>query len=343
MMVMIVNNSFRLSINRNQCQPDNQNVDFSGPDQIQTPQYPDVNSPSPENSSEEVVVSNPDQEKEPEVTTDTKLLSTEDIHPLAVQEPPLEFDIQDLIESALNSKLLLINSKSQHPNEMDLEGKNVEEQPAERRNHTEKSLQNFRVIHKNSISLNSTQISSVHAVAPILSTEELEHSLSMGYEHPNTTLVTKVTESSVKNLVPIPSECEVTSEDEIECDKPAKDESSSIFTTFSNPLFKDNDDLDFSDDESLPDENVPTEEFKIYSNPLFNEDEISSDKLESHCFNVESDLVESLLNHDTFIDSSSKIDFLLEEFSGELAHINPEIKEVGFDFEEEIHLIENLL
>nr|GEV20296.1 ribonuclease H-like domain-containing protein [Tanacetum cinerariifolium] len=33
----------------------------------------------------------------------------------------------------------------------------------------------------------------------------------------------------------------------------------------------------------------------------------------------------------------------LNEFSGELAHINPEIKEADFDFEEEIHLIENLL
>nr|GFA98852.1 hypothetical protein [Tanacetum cinerariifolium] len=31
-----------------QCQPDNQNVDFSGSDQIQTPKYPDVNPPSPE-------------------------------------------------------------------------------------------------------------------------------------------------------------------------------------------------------------------------------------------------------------------------------------------------------
>nr|GFA10141.1 hypothetical protein [Tanacetum cinerariifolium] len=31
-----------------QCQPDNQNVDFSGSDQIQTPQYPDDNPPSPE-------------------------------------------------------------------------------------------------------------------------------------------------------------------------------------------------------------------------------------------------------------------------------------------------------
>nr|GEW88674.1 hypothetical protein [Tanacetum cinerariifolium] len=143
--------------------------------------------------------------------------------------------------------------------------------------------------------------------------------------------------------VPIPSECEVTSEDEIECDKPAKDESSSIFTTFSNPLFDYNDDFTSSDDESLPDEDVPTEEFKIYSNPLFDNDEISSDKLESHCFNVESDFVESLLNHNTLIDSFPKIDFLLKEFFGGLAHIKPEIPKSDFDFEEEIRLIENLL
>nr|GEV88839.1 hypothetical protein [Tanacetum cinerariifolium] len=44
----------------------------------------------------------------------------------------------------------------------------------------------------------------------------------------------------------------------------------------------------------------------------------------------------------TLIDSSQKIDYL-EEFYGELAHINPEIKESDFDFEEEIRLIENLL
>nr|GFB66578.1 hypothetical protein [Tanacetum cinerariifolium] len=129
---------------------------------------------------------------------------------------------------------------------------------------------------------------SPHAVTTILPTKEHEHSLSMGYEHLSATPETEldeVTESSVKNLVPIPSECEVTSEDEIECDKPAKDESSSIFTTFSNPLFGYNNDFTSSDDESLPDEDVPAGEFKIYSNPLFDEDEISSDKLESHCFN----------------------------------------------------------
>nr|GFD28053.1 hypothetical protein [Tanacetum cinerariifolium] len=94
---------------------------------------------------------------------------------------------------------------------------------------------------------------------------------------------------------------------------------------------------------SLPDEDVPTEEFKIYSNPLFDNDEINFDKLDPHCFNVESDLIESLLNRNTLIDSFPKIDFLLKEFSGELAHINPEIKEADFDFEEEIHLIKNLL
>nr|GEY63598.1 hypothetical protein [Tanacetum cinerariifolium] len=38
----------------NHCQPDNQNVDFSGSDQIQTPQYSNVNPPSPEISNEEI-------------------------------------------------------------------------------------------------------------------------------------------------------------------------------------------------------------------------------------------------------------------------------------------------
>nr|GFB39530.1 hypothetical protein [Tanacetum cinerariifolium] len=90
-------------------------------------------------------------------------------------------DIDDLMESTLDSKLLSINSiNSQHLDKKEQEIKNAEEQPAERRNHAEKSLQNFRVIHKSSISLKDTsQISSVHAVAPILSTKEPKNSLSM--------------------------------------------------------------------------------------------------------------------------------------------------------------------
>nr|GEX82947.1 reverse transcriptase domain-containing protein [Tanacetum cinerariifolium] len=72
------------------------------------------------------------------------------------------------------------------------------------------------------------------------SIKEPEHSFSMGYKHFNTTLVTnEVTESSTKNLVPIPHECDVTSDNGSESIEPVKDDSS-VFTTFSNPLF-DND------------------------------------------------------------------------------------------------------
>nr|GEV48516.1 hypothetical protein [Tanacetum cinerariifolium] len=246
---------------------------------------------------------------EPEATTDTKLSSTEDIHPLAVQESPhdsdihqlieecsievpeeqkqkmedtvfelvkiyqekvflcIHDDVDNLIESALDSKLLLINSNSQHLDKKEQEVKNVVEQPTERGNRSIQSLRNFKVVHKSSIYFkNISQISLIHSIEPIQSTKEPEHLLSMGYEHLSITPETefdKVTESNAENLVPI---------------------------------------------------------------------------LNPHCFNVEYDFVESLLNRDTFIDFSSKFDFF-----GELAHIKPEIPKSNFDFEEEIHLIENLL
>nr|GEU80285.1 reverse transcriptase domain-containing protein [Tanacetum cinerariifolium] len=98
------------------------------------------------------------------------------------------------------------------------------------------------------------------------SIKEPEYSFSMGYEPFSTTLVTKldeVAESSIKNLVPIPREYEVTSDNESEY------------------------------------EDVPIEESKVYSNPLCDDDEINSDELESHCLNVEYNFVESLSNHDT--------------------------------------------
>nr|GFC64621.1 hypothetical protein [Tanacetum cinerariifolium] len=55
-------------------------------------------------------------------------------------------NVDDLIESALNSKLLSINS--QRLNKEKQEVKNVVEQPAERRTRIIESLQNFKVIHK---------------------------------------------------------------------------------------------------------------------------------------------------------------------------------------------------
>nr|GEY03646.1 hypothetical protein [Tanacetum cinerariifolium] len=148
-------------------------------------------------------------------------------------------DVDDLIERTLNSKLLSINLKSQH---------------------LDKEKQ------ESSISLNNTpQISSVIAIALDLPTEEPEYSLSLGDEHLSTILEIEsdeVIKSSVENLVPIPSEFEVTSD-----------------------------------------------------------------------------------NENTLIDSSLKFDFL-EEFSGELVHIDPippGIEEVDFDLEEEIRLVENSL
>nr|GFB21491.1 hypothetical protein [Tanacetum cinerariifolium] len=148
-------------------------------------------------------------------------------------------DIDDLIESALNSKLLLINSNSQHLDKKEQEVKNVVEQPAECGNRSIQSLQNFRVVHKSSISSNTSQISSIHTVTPILSTKEPEHLLSMGYDHFSITPETKsdkVTKSNAENLLPIPSECEVTLEDKRECDllisenSPVCDNHSDIFS-----------------------------------------------------------------------------------------------------------------
>nr|GEY10511.1 hypothetical protein [Tanacetum cinerariifolium] len=181
------------------------------------------------------------------------------------------------------------------------------------------------------------------AIVPVLPTGELEYSLSMGNEHLDTILEMesdKLIKSSVENLVPIPSEYDVTSDNESECDVPVNNESSPIFTTFSNPLLDCNDDFTFNDDKLLSDEDVPMENFKIYSNPLFDYEEIISTKIDPHYFNAESNLIESLLNQDTLIDSSSKFDYLLK-----LAHINPipsRIEEADFDLEEEIYLVENL-
>nr|GEW78072.1 hypothetical protein [Tanacetum cinerariifolium] len=268
--------------------------------------HPVQNKESPENSSEETVVSKTNQEP-PQDSDIHQLIEECSIKVPEQQKQKIENTMFELVKFCQAIEFLYIHDDGQ-------EVKNVVEQPGGRRNRAEKSLQNFRVVHKSSISFkNTSQISSIHSIAPIESTKEPEHLLSMG-------------------------KCEVTLEDEIECDMPINDDCSPLFTTFSNPLFKDNDDLDSSDDESLPDEDVPAEEFKIYSNTLCDEDEINSDKLDPHCFNVESDFVESLLNRDTFIDFSSKFDF-----SGELASIKPEIPKSDFDFEEEIRLIENFL
>nr|GFC97642.1 hypothetical protein [Tanacetum cinerariifolium] len=56
--------------------------------------------------------------------------------------------------------------------------------------------------------------------------------------------------------------------------------------------------------------------------------------------------MKSLRNHDSSLPISSKIDYLSEEFAGELTllkSIPPRVDETDCDFEEDIHLIEKLL
>nr|GFA51210.1 hypothetical protein [Tanacetum cinerariifolium] len=111
--------------------------------------------------------------------------------------------------------------------------------------------------------------------------EEPKHSFNMGCEYFNTNLVTNdVAESSTKNLIPIPHEGKVTSENRSKSIEPVKDEFS-VFTTISNPLFDD--------------------------------DKINFDDLNSY---VESNSDESTSNHDTV-----KFDNL-DEFSGPLIPIH---------------------
>nr|GEZ06343.1 hypothetical protein [Tanacetum cinerariifolium] len=127
--------------------------------------------------------------------------------------------------------------------------------------------------------------------------------LSMRDEHLNTISTTKsdkFIKSSVENLVSNLSE----SEAENECDVPAG------FTTFSNVLLDADDDFYCVDDQSFSDEDFSK---KIYSNPLFDE-EIIPMKIDQHPINAESDLIESMPNHDSSIIISSKIDSLFDEF-----------------------------
>nr|GFC96399.1 hypothetical protein [Tanacetum cinerariifolium] len=86
-----------------QCQPDNQNVDFSGSDQIQTLQYPDVNPLSPEikydqstSTDRPIFLNNEDhlvQNREsPENSSEENVVSKTN------QEPPQDSNMHQLID-----------------------------------------------------------------------------------------------------------------------------------------------------------------------------------------------------------------------------------------------------
>nr|GEV02146.1 retrovirus-related Pol polyprotein [Tanacetum cinerariifolium] len=134
-------------------------------------------------------------------------------------------------------------------------------------------------------------------------------SLNMRDEHLNTISATE-SDEFIKSYVKnlVPNPSE--SEGENGCDFPA------CLTTFSNILFDAEYEFDSSDDQP-------------------------------HHFDAESDLIESMLNRDSsIISSSSKINSLLDEFAGELTllkSIPSRIDETGCDPENEFRLTKRLL
>ncbi|GKE75461.1 hypothetical protein Tco_1537502, partial [Tanacetum coccineum] len=143
------------------------------------------------------------------------------------------------------------------------------------------------------------------AITPVLSTVEPVDSLLMEDKHLDTILETKSDElikSSVEDLVYSPSEFDGISE----CDDDESSHEEVIhemsFKTYSNPLF----DLD---------EEIISSEF----NPILNEDPDST--LKNDHFDTKSYLLESLLNRDTLMASSPKVDSTLDEFAN--FHVNP--------------------
>nr|GFA48084.1 hypothetical protein [Tanacetum cinerariifolium] len=228
-------------------------------------------------------------------------------------------NVDDLIKSALDSKLLSINSiNSQRLDKKEQEVKIVEEQPAERRN-----------------------------LIPILSTKEPENSLSMGYKHLSITPEMEsdeVTESNAENLLPIPSECEVTLEDKRECDELIFENSSTIDVYDNHPeiLFDSNNDDLSSDDESfedfeyvdasVPDPAIVSVKKKIITRLISNIKSLNDNSTLDHVFNsFESD--NSLLDkfspeYETFYDHSE------ETRSGNTTHANYSLLEYdSFCFE----------
>ncbi|GJW30695.1 hypothetical protein Tco_0047570 [Tanacetum coccineum] len=342
-----------------QCQPMNQNYDpnfcynpiYSGFDQIQPQQFSTVQLLEIERINKEESFKKKDMSIE-EIMSEKRLIDDE-IKDITNDLSYKRFRGEKIDDEYERDCEIKINQLLQDYNGLDIEMRKKERVLMEEKylavSQRIKSICNYDDDEDDSIPMRDIiarySPSAITSSPPVLPTREPEDSLIMGDEHLDTIPEKESDElikSSVENLVPIPSESEDFSDNESECDMPVCDD----FTTFSNPLFDSNDDFTSSDDESLSDEDVPMENFKIYSNPLFDDEEIISTKIDPHSFNAESNFIESLLNQDILIDYSPKFDYLLEEFSGELAHIDPippGIKKADFDLKEEICFVENLL
>nr|GEX64093.1 hypothetical protein [Tanacetum cinerariifolium] len=267
-----------------------------------------------ENSSKEIAASNSNQEKEkPPQDFDIRQLVREEGCIEVCEEQNqnmvntmlelvevcrqkelycMHDNVDDLIESALNSKLLSINLNSQRPDKKKYEVKNVVEQQAEHRTQSD-----------------------------------------------------EIIKSGVKELVPIPNECEVTSEDKRECDVLVYEDSSTFDVCGSDDDHISSDDDAFEDIEyveaspldlelvSLEEENV------VYQEEEFNlediQDVVLRDKLLSiNCFIANIESLNDNTTPDCVLKSSASIPIFEESDNSFPDNSSPEF-ETFSDYTEE--------
>nr|GEY93618.1 hypothetical protein [Tanacetum cinerariifolium] len=179
-------------------------------------------------------------------------------------------------------------------------------------------------------------------------------------EHLSTILEMKsdeVIKSSVRNLVPIPCESEVTFDNESECDVPVKDESSLILKTFSNPFFDCNDDFTSSDVESPSNEDEFSGELMPTS--IINEKHIRREheeyiSLMEKLLTINSFprplknfhanmIIKTLPTSPTPIDDSDSLREEIDIFTGIDDLMPPGIKSDDYDSKGDTHILEELL
>nr|GEZ05265.1 hypothetical protein [Tanacetum cinerariifolium] len=182
------------------CQLMDQNINSSGFDQIQPPQYPVIHHPSQE-MREEVF-----QAKGNLMKSIQTFLKKFNRYPFGVMPKVLSqawekfFEIQhaqpedtnELFQKLLEDLQIIRGELSEYINSPSWNHHTFYD------NDEEHSIQYKEYLENSS-----------NAIVPVLPSEEPEYSLSMGYEHPSTTSKTEsdeVIESSAKNLVQIPSE-----------------------------------------------------------------------------------------------------------------------------------------
>nr|GFC57787.1 hypothetical protein [Tanacetum cinerariifolium] len=137
------------------------------------------------------------------------------------------------------------------------------------------------------------------AVTPILSTEEPDNSLSMGDEYLDTIPATKsdeVIKSSVKNLIPIPSESEGILEHM--CDVPSHDNSPplDVSTDQFEDLSDSNNEVSSTDDDLLFIDNIDYVEASLPNSELVSSDvmEIVIPEVEPNSRDFPKDMVEDI-------------------------------------------------